>query len=523
MSGRNDEDWAVFWCSLLSPVLRGEIPERQRERYFQELSQQERLFPNGRRRRVSVRTLRRQWRRLKDGGVKGLYRRRRSDRGQARKKHADLLARAVVLKKEQARRSDKVLNSILKQQFGRGVPRSTLYRHLHREGATRRKLGVSSEKVRCRWTREQPGALWVGDFEHGALVLHQGQSRKTHLSAWIDCHSRYIIEARYYLGENLDILVDSLLRAWGKHGASGELYVDNAKIYHAKALQLACAELNIKLLHRPPRDPPAGGLIERFFQTAQGQFEAEVRATSVLTLDELNRLLAAWLQQAYHQEVHSQTGQTPHERYHQEPRLVRQVDLGAVLTFFHQRVPRKVDRDFSDVRLENLFFAVDPALRGDQLIVEYDPFSAMEEVQLYSLAGAYLGRGRRYGREKGSHPEPPPVPPAGPITPHYLNALRAAHAAAQQEQRQQGIDFHSARQRNVWSVTSFARVFARLLGRQGGVSGLSAQEMDVLAAFHARHERVTESLLRQAFSQAAPPTIPEVLFQLQILLHERND
>jgi len=45
--GRNDEDWAVFYCSLLSPVLLGEIPERQRERYFQELSQEERRLPNG--------------------------------------------------------------------------------------------------------------------------------------------------------------------------------------------------------------------------------------------------------------------------------------------------------------------------------------------------------------------------------------------------------------------------------------------------------------------------------------------
>jgi len=240
-------------------------------------------------------------------------------------------------------------------------------------------------------------------------------------------------------------------------------------------------------------------------------------------LDELNRLLAAWLQQAYHQQVHSETGQTPHERYHQEPRLVRQVDLGAVLTFFHQRVTRKVDRDFSDIRLENLFFAVDPALRGDKVIVEYDPFSSLEEVQLYSLAGVYLGRGRRYQREKGSHPQPPPQPPSGPITPHYLDTLRAAHEAAQQQQRAQGIDFHSARQRNVWSVTSFARVVARFLGRQGGVSGLSAQELEILAAFHARHDRVTENLVRQAFAQAASPTLPEILFQLQILLHERND
>jgi len=521
--GCSKEDWAVFWCSLLSPVLLGEIPQRRRERYFQQLGQEERLLPDGRRKRVSVRTLRRQWRRLKDEGVPGLYRRARSDRGKPRKKRGEMLARAVALKKEQPRRSHRALNRILKREFGSKVPRSTLYRHLREQGATRRKLGVSKEKVRCRWTRDQPGALWVGDFEHGPPVIHQGRSVKTHLSAWIDCHSRYVVEARYYIRENLDILVDSLLRAWGNHGASRELYVDNAKVYHAKALQLACTQLNIQLLHRPPRDPPAGGLIERFIQTCQMELEAEVRAGQVLTLDDLNRVLAAWLAVAYHQEVHSETRQTPHERFHQQPRLIRQVDLGAVLSFFQQRLPRVVNRDFSDVRLENLFFAVDAKLRGDRVIVQYDPFSPLQEVQLYSPAGVYLGRGQHYQREKGSHPQPPSTPPAGPITPHYLDALRAEHAALQEQQRSLGIDYHSARQRNVWSVASFARVFARLLGRQGGLSGLTAQEVDLLAAFHARHDRATESLLRQAFQQAPAATLPEVLFQLQSLLAQRND
>ena len=519
----NNEDWAVFWCSLLSPVLLGEIPERRRERYFQQLSREERLLPNGRRKCLSARTLRRQWRRLKDEGVPGVYRRRRSDRGQARKKHSELLERAVVLKKEQPYRSHKTINRILKREFGREIPSATLYRHLRQQGATRRKLGVSKEKIRCRWTRDQPGALWVGDFEHGPPVMHQGRSLKTHLSAWIDCHSRYIVEARYYIRENLDILVDSLLRAWGNHGASRELYVDNAKIYHAKALQLACTQLNIQLLHRPPRDPPAGGLIERFFQTCQMQLEAEVRAGKILTLDDLNRALAAWLAVAYHQDVHSETGQAPRVRYYQEPRLLRQVDLGTVLGFFHQRVPRLVDKDFSDVRVENLFFAVDPTLRGDRLIVQYDPLSPLAEVQLYTPAGAYLGRGRRYQREKGSHPQPSSASPVEPIATHYLEALRAEHAALQEQRRNLGIDYHSARQRNVWSLSGFARLFARLLGRQGGVSALTVQEMDLLAAFHARHDRVTESLLRQAFEEAPAATLPEVLFQLQSLFPERND
>ena len=523
MNGRNDEAWAVFWCSLLSPLLTGEIPADQRGRYFRELSEQERLLPNGQRKRISVRTLRRQWRRLRLEGVKGVFRRRRKDRGQARRAQADLLARAVELKKEQPYRSDQVINCILKHEFGREAPRSTLYRHLQREGATRRKLGISKEKVRCRWTRDQSNALWVGDFEHGPVAVHQGRAVKTHLSAWIDCHSRYIVGARYYVRENLDILVDSLLRAWGQHGASRELYVDNAKIYHAKALTLACASLNIQLLHRPPRDPPAGGLIERFFRTVQEQLEAEVRAAALLTLDELNRALAAWLETAYHAHLHSETRQTPRDRYLAGSRFTRSVQLNSVLTFFHRREQRTVNDDFSDVRVGNAHYAVDPKFRQDLLIVEYDPFGSGEEVLLYSLAGIYLGVGRRYEREKGSHPQPPTPAKAKPIEPSYLKALEADQAAAHERQRQAGIDYHSARERNRWSLTSFAHRFAQLLGRREGLSGLNAQEMEVLAAFHARHDRVHEKLLRQAFAQAETPSIPHVLWQLQSLLSERSD
>jgi hypothetical protein len=47
--------------------------------------------------------------------------------------------------------------------------------------------------------------------------------------------------------------------------------------------------------------------------------------------------------------------------------------------------------------------------------------------------------------------------------------------------------------------------------------------MEILAAFHARHKGLNESLLREAFHRTASPTIPEVLFQLQSLLHERHD
>jgi transposase InsO family protein len=101
----------------------------------------------------------------------------------------------------------------------------------------------------------------------------------------------------YYYRQNLDILLDSLLRAWAVHGASRERFLDNAKVYHAHALQAACYALGIRLIHRTAGDPPPGGLIERFFETAQSQFEAEVYAGEILTLQRLNRGLSAWLEE----------------------------------------------------------------------------------------------------------------------------------------------------------------------------------------------------------------------------------
>lgn len=521
--GGNDQAWAVFWCSLLSPVLLGEIPQHEREAYFRTLAEKEHLLPNGQRKRISVRTLRRWWNRLRDEGVEGTFRRRRSDRGRPRVATQALLERAVQLKKEQPRRSHVVINRILRQEFGRSVPRSTLYRHLKRQGATRRKLLASQQKIRCRWTRDHAGSLWVGDFEHGPPVVHQGRAVKTHLCAWIDCHSRYIVQARYYLRENLDILVDGLLRAWSSHGASRELYVDNAKIYHAHALKLACTQLGIKLLHRPPRDPAPGGLIERFFQTLQGQLEAEIRAARLLSLGDINRALSAWISQEYHQAIHSETGHTPHDRYHTGQRFHRNVRLETVIELFYAREQRTVDRTHCDVAINGRYYAVDRKLRGDRVEVRFDAFQThepLQEVHLYDLDGVYVGLGRLYRREKGHHRQPDPPKDSAPIEPLYLDALQASSQASDQASRQMGLDYQSAQQRSVWSVSSFAACLARLLGRQGGLSGLTADELEALRAFLAQHHRVHEGLVRRAVARAEAPTIASVLWQLQFLLSQ---
>lgn len=521
----NELAWAAFRTALISPILTGEIPSGQREAYMQSIASEERLFPNGKRAKVSVRTLWRWVHRMRAGGFQGIVKQPRSDRGKPRRSIQARVIRAVELKREQPLRSDRVINKILRAETGAQLPSSTVYRHLRIQGATRKQLGVAKEKVRCRWTRELPNALWQGDFEHGPIVLVDTVARQTRLSAWIDSHSRYIVAARYYLNENTDCLVDSLLRAWSSHGSSVQLYTDNGKVYHSKALEIACGQLGIRKLHRPPREPQPGGLIERFFRTAQSQFEAEIRAMDKsLSLTELNRAFTAWLISAYHEQIHRETNQTPRERYFKEDKIHRPLAIDAVLPIFHLCEYRTVDSTFSDVVLKNTFYQVEPKYRGLRLRVHYDPFvdeSGMpDRVELVSEQGVSLGVGRRYERQLGAH-EQPQVKPAKKLEESaYIRALLQSSEQNDASKRHDGIAFNTAMAHGRLTSGTLCQVVAQLLGRKGGLSGLSPVEIAALDQLYQKHPQVQQSHVRTAFEQTSPANFSSMLWELQCLLAE---
>jgi hypothetical protein len=364
----------------------------------------------------------------------------------------------------------------------------------------------------------------VGDFEDGPYVMDGDCAKETHLSAFIDCHSRYVVDARYYYRENLSVLIDSLLRAWANHGASRELYADNAGIYHARALKTACLSLNIKLLHRAVGDPPGGGVIERFFETAQSQFESEVRVGDILTLQQLNQALSAWLEVSYHQRTHSETGQSPRLRYEADKPFTRHVDLQRVLKYFLKREERRVDPDFSDVRISGLFFRVHKDLRRDKVEVRYDPFGDLESVLIYSLEGEYLGTGVRHQRETGEDGTAGSVNSPPPKAKHnYLDLLIQKQKAAI-ERRASGIDYQAvlAAADRRWPFVEFAKQLAGYLGRSGGVSAFRSDELESLQKVYQRLKFLDPALLEAACAQAQQRSIAEIVFLLQRLHDERK-
>ena len=518
---QNDERWGIFWCELLHPVLFEEVEASQTNALLKELAQKELVFPNGKLGRPSLATLRRKLNRYRRGGFDGLARTPRADRGRPRSLPADMLAYAIELKREQPYRSHETINRFVQERFGAAIPRSSLYRHLRAAGATRLKLGIVRKKVRQRWTRDETHELWVGDFEEGPYVLHGQDALPTHLSAFIDAHSRYVVEARYYLRQSLDILIDSLLRALATHGAPRELYLDNAKVYHSHGLKAACCRLHINLLHRPAHDPAAGGLIERFFGTVQSQFEAEVRAGETLSLEKLNRSLSAWLEMAYHQRVHSETHQTPKDRYDQGRTVIRQVDMNAVLASFMRRERRTIHRDFADVRLDGRFYRVDPKFRGDKVEVRYDPFGHATTVDLYSVQGVYLGQGVLHHRENPGAIPPPPEP--GKPKNNYLDLLFQQHEK-QLVVQTHGIDYAKIAQHRAWPFSAFLQLAAELLGKEGGCAAFTARELETLKNAYNRHAHLGPQTLKQAAARAAHKTVTYLVHELhQIHNPKEND
>lgn len=516
---QKDEKWALFWCDLLRPVLFDEVEPEQIQDFLKELSLKETIFPGGRMGRPSLSTLRRKLSQVRNGGFDALARKGRKDRGHARVAPEEIIATAIQLKKEQPRRSHATINRFLKDLYGVVLSRSTLYRHLKDAGATRLKLGIAKTKVRKRWSREHTHDLWVGDFEEGPYVLVGKEILPTYLCAFIDCFSRYVIEARYYLRQSLDILIDSLLRALAKHGAPGELYLDNAKVYHSNGLKAACYRLHIRLRHRPPGDPSPGGLIERLFGTIQDRFESEVRAQDAISLEDLNRALSAWINVDYHQSIHSETGQAPRDRYPAGLTVIRHVEMDQVLASFLRKVTRVVHKDFSDVSLDKRLYRVDPTLRGDKVWVHFDPFSSSDTVQIHSLKGEYLGSGVLHHRE--SAPAPLPPSPRGKPQHNLIDLLLREH----QEQlaaAAQGIDYRKIVSARPWPFHAFVKAFARLLGKQEGISAFTADELEALKKLYNRNSHLSEAVLTQAFARVPHKSFPHLILELKNLLNEKD-
>jgi putative transposase len=175
--------------------------------------------------------------------------------------------------------------------------------------------------------------------------------------------------------------------------------------------------------------------VERFFRTVREQFLVELTGEPnvvgrhhVTDLAELNRHFAAWVETVYHRTIHSETGQTPLERWSAAGPVALPAPETLTEAFLweaHRRVTKT-----ATVSLHANSYEVDPALVGRKVELVFDPFDLTRiEVR---LAGVPMGLAIPHHISRRSHPKAKPETPIAPPQPSgidYAQMIETAHAA----------------------------------------------------------------------------------------------
>lgn len=374
------EKLALFRYGLIAPLVLEPLPRGELTRRAEEIAARQYEIPDSKRHAVSVDTLLEWAKRYRTGGFEALAPKPRQDRGQPRTITPQLANLIERLKRENPHRTGTTLLRELALSAGNNEPpisASTLYRFLKERGLSERQL--LAPQAYKKFEAEFANQIWQADMLFGPWVTRAGGGRmQVFLHATLDDASRLIPHAQFYTSQGLDACLDCLRQAITRRGIPVRLYIDNAKMYRSPQLARIAASLGTLIIHSRPYQPEGRGKIERCFRTVREQFLANLDPKRLLSLDELNDRLQAWIDESYHRVQHSTLGTTPLLRWQRDIEQVRQLPPATDLRrlFFH-RLDRLVRRD-STFLLHNRLYEAPPHLAGQTVEVRFDPLDTAE-------------------------------------------------------------------------------------------------------------------------------------------------
>jgi transposase InsO family protein len=427
---------ALFRYGLIAPLLFTALSAGELEQKLRQIASQSYDIPHSKRRSVGISTLRRYLKAYQQEGFEALRPGVRSDKRQPRAFPPQVLEKAIALREEQPARTTTMIVHLLRrdpelQELLNGIVLNvhTLATHLRQMGKTRRLMAQQGRAFR-RFEREHANHLWQGDAMDGPWLPDPqvaGRKKRAYLFCFLDDHSRLVPYAEFFWDEALPRMERVLKVGILRRGLPKAIYVDNGKVYAANQFAAACASLGIQRMHTKPYAPEGKGKQERFFETVRLQFMPEVTVSSIATLDELNQSFWAWLELIYHKAVHSETNQSPLERYQQGLQDVRTANHDQLMQAFRWRETRKVRKD-GRLELQGNSYRVDARFIGRTLEVRFDPFdlSTLElwlDDLLVGQAAVLVQNRERHIQVERLATQPPPTPkPTSSLD--YLALLR---------------------------------------------------------------------------------------------------
>jgi putative transposase len=245
--------------------------------------------------------------------------------------------------------------------------------------------------------------------------------RRTFLFCFLDDHSRLFCGYRWASREDVLNASRALRAGIASRGVPKAVYVDNGSPFVSGQLLRACAVLGIALIHSRPGRPEGRGKIERAFRTVRQQWLVELEDRPSASLEELNQTFQAWVEQVYHRRVHSETEQTPLERFlaHGPPALPSERALREAFRWSERRTVSRT----GTVGMHGNSYEVDPGLAGRRVNLVFDPLE-LAEVEV-RLDGHHQGLAVPRQIKRHVHPRAqPPAKPAEATGIDYLGLIR---------------------------------------------------------------------------------------------------
>lgn len=402
---------AIARFQVISAYLALDPPRGQRRKLLEQLASRVWRDDRGQPWTVSAETMRVWIRRYRRSGLQGLADKPRPQRG-VQALTAEQIELVCKLKKEVPERSIERVIAIA-EELGH-VPksvlrRSTVHRVLQARGLSRRPVGRAETHDLDRFEAAAPNDLWQSDMLVGPWLpdpQRPGKTRRAYLYAFLDDHSRLLLHGRFSFKGDLPALELVFRRSLQKYGVPKRVYYDNGQVYRSGHMKQIAAHIGVhRMIFTKPYRPQGHGKIEAFNRFCRSAFIAELAATQIATLDELNEAFNAWVDSHYNCRVHGDTGAEPMVRWRAGIDQVRYVDERVMRQAFLFKDSRKADKTgvFS---LFGVRFQVGPELADRRFEVRYDP-EQLDEVEVWRK-GVFMQRSRPLEIEAWRRPKPKP-------------------------------------------------------------------------------------------------------------------
>ena len=378
---------ALLRYFVISAYLAADPPRGQKGAMLRQLASKVWRDENGEAFTAEAETIRAWVRRYKKGGLAALEDKRRTYGGvhALTEEEAELLcARKQEVPERSIERVITIAERMKELEPGK-ARRSTVHRVLQRRGLSARKLRTADDKDLDRFEAVAPNELWQSDMLAGPWLpdpANPDKVRRAWLSAFMDDHSRLLLHGRFDFKQDQPALELVFRRSLQKWGQPSRCYYDNGAVYRSRHMKQVVAELGIHpIIFTTAYRPMGHGKIEALNRSIRAMFIAELKASNIRTLDELNEAFTAWADLEYNNRVHGETGQTPLERWRTGIERVRYADEERLRLAFLWKETRTPDKSgvFS---LFGTRYQVGPELAKRRIQVRFDP-EQLHEVEVW--------------------------------------------------------------------------------------------------------------------------------------------